>query len=244
MTSAATQYPLVGSQPVGNFFVPDTTQRHPLGSRIDFNDPFWGGGSAIYLQMPASTALKVGAVLAYDTATSFVASNVANTALLGKAVGFLMNAVASSASAQYAWVQFSGQAPAYSSASVAADTAIGITAAGQLGANSAGKQILDARVTKPATTTVVKTNTQTQNGSGIIRVSNTDGWFVGITLTGTGMGTAAKISAIDPDHRTVTVDVVSTATGSVSVTGTYTSSADFWNILTFGPGVHAQGAIT
>ena len=242
MTTAATAYPLIGSQPVGNFFVPDTTQRHTLGSILAYNDPYWGGGEAIYLQMPASTALKVGAVLAYDTATSFVASNVANTALLGKSLGFLMNAVASSASAQYAWVQVAGQAPVFSSASVAADTAFGIVAAGQAGANSAGKEILNARITKPATTTVAKTNTQTQNGSNILKVSNTDGWFVGVSVSGTGIATSL-ITAIDPDNRTVTLASNATATGSVTATGTYNDATSFFNVATFSRPL-AQGAIT
>jgi hypothetical protein len=244
MTTAATAYPLIGSQPVGNFFVPDTTQRHPLGSIITFNDPYWGGGEAIYLQMPASTALKVGHILAYDTATADVASAAANTANLGKSIAFLMNAVASNASAQYAWCIISGQFPVYSNASVAADTGIGIVAAGQAGAQAAGKQILNCRVTKPATTTVVKANTQ-QFSSTVLRatVGGTDGWFVGVALSGTGVGAAAVINAIDPDNRTVTASVVSTASNSVSVTGTYNDATSFWNVCTFNR-PFLQGAIT
>jgi hypothetical protein len=242
MTTAASAFPLIGSQPVGNFFAPDTTQRHPLGSVITFNDPFWGGGEAIYLQMPVSTAFTVGAVLAYDTATSFVATAVANTAILGKPLAFLMNAVASNASAQFAWAQISGQGPVFSGASVAANTAIGITAAGQAGANSAGKQITNCRVTKPATTTVIKANTVTQNGSPIIKVSTTDGWFVGVSVSGTGI-TTSLITVIDPDNRTVTLASNSTATGSVSATGTYNDATNFFNICTFDR-PFAQGAIT
>lgn len=244
MTTAATAYPLIGSQPVGNFFTPDTTQRHPLGSVITFNDPYWGGGEAIYLQMPTSTALTVGAVLAYDTATSFVASAVANTANLGKSVAFLMNAVASSASAQYAWAQISGQGPVFSGASVAANTAIGITAAGQAGANSAGKQLVNCRVTLPATTTVAKANTQTQNGSPILQLCKvSDGWFVGAALSGTGIPASTTITGIDPNNRTVTMNNNATATGSVTVTATYNDGTNFFNICTYNR-PFAQGAIT
>jgi hypothetical protein len=231
MTTAASAFPLIGSQAVGNFFVPDTIQRHPLGSVISFNDPFWGGGEAIYLQMPTSTALRVGQILSYDTATSFVAASVANTAGMGKSVAFLMNSVASNASAQFAWCQISGQCPVYSSASVAADTLFGIVAAGQAGAVANGKQLLNARVTKPATTTVVKANTQTQNGSAILKVSNTDGWFVGVSVSGTGI-TTSLITAIDPDNRTVTLASNSSATGSVSATGTYNDATTFFNVVT------------
>lgn len=240
MTTAAAQFPILGHQAVGNWFIPDTEQRQPLGSRIIVNDPYWGGQELIYLQMPTSTALKVGACLAYDVATSFVASAVANTANLGKTVAFLRNAVASNASAQYAWAVVAGQVPAWSDASVAADTATGIVAAGQLGAVSAGKQILGARVTKPATTTVVKANTQTQSGSAVIKVSNTDGWFVGTALSGTGIAASTVITAIDPDDRTVTMNNNATASGSVSVTGTYNDSTNYWNVITVNA-PHAQG---
>lgn len=242
MTTAATQYPLIGSAPVGNFFVPDTEQRHKLGSIITFNDPYFGGGEAIYLSMPASTALRVGQVLAYDTVASFAATSVANTANLGKPLAFLMNAVASNASVQYAWGVISGQFPVYSSASIAANTALGIVAAGQAGANSAGKQILNARVTLPATTTVVKANTVTQNGSPVLKVQNTDGWFVGVSVSGTGI-TTSLIIGIDPDNRTVTLASNATATGAVSATGTYNDATSFFNVVTCDR-PFAQGAIT
>lgn len=243
MTTAATAYPLIGSQPVGNFFVPDTTQRHVLGTILAFNDPYWGGGEAIYLQMPTSTAFDVGTVMSYDVATSFVAAAVANTAIMGKSVAFLMNAVGSNASAQYAWCAISGQFPVYSNASVAANTAIGIVAAGQAGANAAGKQLENCRVTKPATTTVVKANTQ-QYTSTILRTTTpSDGWFVGVALTGTGVGASAVISAIDPDNRTITSSVASTASNSVSVTGTYNDGTKYWNVCTFNR-PFIQGPIT
>ncbi len=233
MSTAATNWPQIGTQPIGNFFVPDTTQRHPLGAVIAFTDPFWGGGEAIYLQMPASAALKVGTAMSFDVATSFVAATMANTANLGKSVAFLMNAVASNATAQYAWCQISGQAPVWSDASVAANTAIGIVAAGQAGAIANGKQILNCRVTKPATTTVAKTNTQ-QYTSTILRTTTvSDGWFVGVALSGTGVGAAAVITAIDPDNRTITASVASTASNSVTVTGTYNDGTNYWNVCTF-----------
>ena len=243
MTTAATQYPLVGSQPVGNFFQMDGTQRHTLGSLITFNDPYWGGGEAIYLQMPASTVMTVGAVLAWDTATSFVATAIANAANLGKSLGFLMNALSSSPTAQFGWVFVSGQAPVYSNASVTADTAIGIAATGQLGANTAGKQVLNARVTLPATTTVLKTNSTASGGSTILRVTNANGLFVGVYLSGTGIAAATTVIAIDPDNRTLTLSAATTAAVSGTVTATYNNGGTFYNVLTFDR-PFAQGAIT
>lgn len=232
MTTAATIAPLIGSAPIGNWFIPDTTQHHPLGTIVQANDPYYGGQELIYLQMPTSTAYKVGHIVTWGAtaATPFLASAVANTANLGRVLGFMLNAVASSTSTQYAWAVIGGTCPVYSDASVAADTALGITAAGQAGAIANGKQILNARVVVAATGTVAKTGL-TRNGSKVITFGNVDGFFVGQALTGTGVGSSALISAIDPDNRTVTASVVSTATGSVTVTATNNDSTSYWNTV-------------
>lgn len=241
MTTAATMYPLIGSQPVGNFFTPDTTQRHVLGAPLEFADPYWGGGTAVYLAIPTSVAFKVGEVVYWDNGNNAI--DIPNTANLGFPVALAMNSSASNASSvQYGWFLISGQGPALSGASVAAAAAIGITAAGKLGANSAGKEILNARVSLAATTTVVKANTQTVNGSPIIRPSNTDGWFVGMAVTGTGIPASTTVTAIGP-ARDVTMSANATATGSVSVTGTYNDGSNFWNVLAINS-PFAQGAIT
>lgn len=241
MTTAASQYPLIGSQPVGNFFTPDNIQRHPLGAIVTFDDPYWGGGEAIYLAIPTSVAFKVGEVVYWDV--GYNAIDIPNTANLGFPIALALNANASNATqVQYGWFQISGEGLALSGASVAAAAAIGITAAGKLGANSAGKQILNVRVAAPATTTVVKANVQVQAGSPIIRPFNTDGWFVGMAVTGTGIPASTTVTAIDT-ARGVTMSANATATGSVSVTGTYNDGTNFWNVLTMN-GPNAQGAIT
>ena len=243
MTTAATMFPLIGSQPIGNFFTPDTTQRHKLGAIIDYVDPYFGGGQAIYLAIPASSAFKVGECVTYGT-NSYQAVDVPNTANLAYSVAFAMNANASSSSVQYGWFQIAGNALALSNASVAAGAAIGITAAGKLGANSAGKQIQNAMVSLAATTTVVKANVQTVNGSPVLRCTTggTDGWFVGMAVTGTGIPASTTISAINTDNTAV-MNANATATGSVSVTGTYNDGTNFWNFVTLN-GPSTQGAIT
>lgn len=250
MTAAPLSAARIGSQPIGNFFAPDTTQRHVLGEVRAFLDPYWGGGEAIYLQLPVNTALKVGTCLSFDVATSFVAAAVANTANLGKSVAFLLNYVASNASAQYAWAVVSGQCLAWASASVAANTATGIVAAGQTGANAAGKQIVNARVTKPATTTVAKTNCTLTGGSNLIQVPNTDGWFVGMAISGTGIPASTYVGSIDPSGTLVTMVQSdfstaqnATAGGAATVTGTYNDASDYYNVITCDR-PFAQGAIT
>lgn len=241
MTTAATSFPLIGNQPVGNFFIPDSTQRQPLGSPISVTDPYWGGQELIYVSFPASTALSVGTAVVVDSAYS--ATSVPNTANLGQSVLFVLNAVPSVAAVQYGWVINAGRFPAWSGASVAANAQIGITAAGKLGAVAAGKEILGAKVQLAATTTVAKT-AQTKSNSNMLSVSVTDGWFVGLPVTGTGIPASTTITALDPDNRTVTISANATASGSVTVTATYNDAGtNFWNVL-YASRPFAQGAIT
>ena len=222
MTQAATIHPLVGSAPIGNWFIPDTTQRHPLGTILDYIDPFYGGGEAIYLQAPASVALEVGSVVVYSLTGPYIASLVANDASQGGAsLAFALNAVASSASAQFFWAAIAGSTPVRAASDVAAGAALGIAGVGQAGAIAAGKQILSAESVGAFATTVVKTNVQTQSGSAVIKASNADGWWVGMTMTGTGI--TGTITGIDADNRLVTLSANATATGSVTVTGTFTN---------------------
>lgn len=248
MTIAATQYPLIGVQPEGNSTalsveVATATSGYtpllPVGSIVTFNNPYWGGLECIRLSVPVSTAVQVGQLSTITSTFGFV--SVPNTANLGQSVCFSVNNVPSNATyVQYAWFVIGGRFPVYAGASVAADTAFGITAAGQTGAVAAGKQILNARVQVAATTTVVKTNARTQNGSALLNVSNSDGWFVGVALTGTGIPASTSVGAIDVTGTVVsmvqtgtTTAQTATATGAVSVTGTYNDATKFWNIATF-----------
>ena len=251
MTAAATLTPTLGIQPISNSntsvevaqsasgYVPLV----PLGTLANVIDPYWGGGEVIRLRVPANTtAIPTGGVAIYNQAYTYTIAP--NTANLGQPLAVAVTAVPLNASFdQYAWFYVSGSFPAFSGASVAANTATGITAAGTLGANSAGKQVLNARVQVAATTTVVKANCSTTSGSTQLRVPNTDGWFVGLYLSGTGIAAATTVSAIDASGTLVTLSAAATATGSVSVTGTYNNATIFWNVLQ-GQRIFAQGAIT
>jgi hypothetical protein len=131
-------------------------------------------------------------------------------------------------------------------ATVAADVALGITAAGILGANTAGKQILGVRNRIAATGTKTVTGTTT-NGQSTIETNSYEGFFLGMALSGTGIPASTVVAKLDPNGRTIytgsaigTVgDKNSTASGTVTVTGTYTG---------YGSGVinnpSCQGAIT
>ena len=87
-----------------------------------------------------------------------------------------------------------------------------------------------------------------QSGTNVLTCpSGYDGAFLGMALTGTGVGAAAVVAALDPDGKRIYTGTAigtasganQTATGSITLTGTYTG---------YGSGVinnpFAQGAIT
>jgi hypothetical protein len=222
---------IIGSQSVSNFS-PDSTARHVLGTKISAADGYWGGGDFIYLKSNATLAM--GALSVWDI--SYNATAVTNVANQGRSVAAALFPMVAG---QFGWFQVGGMAAVSATASVAANTVVGITAAGQIGVNSAGKQILNAVSAAPSTTTVVKANTLVTAGSNVISPGNADGWFVGVTVSGTGIPASTTITGISPDGRTVTMSANATASGTVAVTGTYTG---FVIVQMNNP--HVQGAIT
>jgi len=203
-----------------------------LGQRVDAFDPYFGAGEFVYGR--AGAALNMGQVCVMDSA--FVATAVGNTANLGRQ---LYIAAAPMAQDAYGWFNMSGTYPWNSTASVAAGTTVGITAAGQVGANTAGKQILGAVSVRPATTTVVKANSVTMTGWNVVQLPDTDGLFVGQTASGTGIPGATTVSSIDYAKSQVTLSNNATANGTVSVTFTNTG----FNTVGSNRPI-AQGAIT
>ena len=245
MTTAATQFPLIGSQPIGNYFAPDATQRQPLGAIVASDDPYWGGGEYIYLE--ANATLAQGAAVTWNGGTGFQAIDLPNTANQAVPVGF---AIYPMVAGQFGWFKISGQIVANCTASVAAGAAVGITAAGQLGATSAGKEIEGANSVAPATTTVAKANSTTRAGSNLVTVSNADGLFVGCAVSGTGIAASSYIGSISSDGRTLalfdstlTNPKNATASGGMTLTGTYNDATTFYNVL-YADRPFAQGRIT
>lgn len=224
---------VIGSQSPNDFWVPSTTQNHPLGYTMRAYDPYFGWGDFVYAK--AAAAQETGSLVYFTNA--YVATDIPNTANTGFPI-----AVAKSTMAQdtFGWYQTAGMAPWSASASVAAAAAFGVTAAGQVGANTAGKQILGARVVGASTLTITKVG-QTRLGPNAktIFLPNVDGLFVGLAVSGTGVGASAKIASIDPGGNYIVVDVDSTAAGTVTVTFTYTG---FLQVMF--NAAHVQGAIT
>jgi hypothetical protein len=199
---------------------------------IDAYDPYFGFGRFVYGKAVAAQA--PGTVVTMDN--GWVATAVASTANMGKSVyvaaqNFAINT--------FGWYAMEGMLPVTESAASTAGSPVGIGTAGNVtGTLVAGKQILNCVCQKNETFTLTKANCNTTNGSPIISVPNVDGLFVGLTLSGTGVG-SGTISTIDPSGRFITSTANSTATGSVTVTGTYTG----YCLLSFNC-PFTQGAIT
>lgn len=232
---------VAGPQPFNDWFVPDTTQRFPLNMKVDAVDPFWGYGEFVYGK--AAAALNKGNVVVQQT-TLGTYDKVPNTANLGQA---LLVAMGTMAINTYGWFMKAGLAVYATNATVAANAAIGIAAAGVLGTNAAGKQVLGCTNLKSATATASFTNVGTTNGSAALKTNGYDGAFLGMALSGTGIPASTVVAKLDPDGRTIytgsaigTVgDKNATATGSITLTGTYTGYG-----LGHIESPFAQGAIT
>ncbi len=230
-----------GNSPFNDWFLPDTVQRQQLGLKVNAVDPFWGYAEFVYVK--SNDAILKGSIVRVGVAPTFLGTLFPNTANLGQNFGVAM---APMASGTFGWIMVSGTAVYKTNATVAADAAIGIAAAGILGTNTAGKQALNVHNLVSATGTVTVT-AQTTNGTGTLQTNGYDGFFLGAALTGTGIPASTVVAALSPDGRTiftgsaigVTGDKNSTATGSITLTGTYTG---------FGQGQiqfpFSQGAIT
>lgn len=225
--------------------VADSSPRVQPGNFLTATDNWWGTGEFIYARAAGSIRnFGLCSLLpVFDSTLNsyrFDVSEVANTANLGR---MLVVSQCSLTAGQYSWFMISGITPVNCNASVAADTTFGIAAVGQGGANTAGKQVLNARVIAAASTTVVKTNCTSPNASLVLQVSNSDGWFVGAYLSGTGIAAGTTVSSIDPSGRFVTLSAATTALVGGSVTATYNNATVFYNVAHLNRSF-AQGAIT
>lgn len=221
-----------------------TTEVYPAGSLLQLDEVYWGVGEFLFVRANGAIA-QYGLVelrSAFDsTLKRWIneAVPLANTANLGVSVGVAPLAIADDG---FGWIKIAGVIPVSCGASVAANTAWGVTAAGQGGAVANGKQILGSRVIAAATTTVAKTNCSSESGSYELTVPDTDGWFVGAYLSGTGVGSSAKVSKILSKHKVI-MDVVTTAAIAGTVTATYNNATIYYNVVQLNRSF-AQGQVT
>lgn len=228
-----------GLAPFNDWFAPDTTKRHQLGTKVTATDEFWGLGEFMYIESGAAI-LKGSLVIVNGSYVGVLLPNAANQ---GFPFAVAMNNMASGT---FGWVQVAGLAVYKTNATVAADAAIGIGAAGIAGTNAAGKQLLGVRNLVSATgTKTVAANTR--NASGVITTSGYQGFFLGMALSGTGIPASTVVAALGSDGRTIytgsavgtTGDKNATATGAITLTGTYTGYGQGFINNPF-----AQGAVT
>lgn len=228
-----------GNQPFNDWFTPDTTQRHPLGLKLDAVDPYWGYGEFVYAK--ASGAITKGWFCVLDQ--SYNAVGLPNAANQGFPTVVAMMTMAD---LTFGWFMKAGLAVIKTTATVAADAAIGITGTGTVGANTAGKQILGARNRIAATGTKTVT-AQTVTNSYVLNTPGYDGFFMGMALSGTGIPASTVVAGLSSNGRDIYMgsaigtvgDKLATATGSITLTGTYTGYGAAQIMAPF-----AQGAIT
>lgn len=224
------------------------------GMIVEADDPVWGPGEFIFAKAGGSIRQYGLCVLTptFNATTRIfdqLMTEAPNTANTGRSLYVAMAETGPTGMVvnQYGWFMDAGTAPVNGTASVAAGTTVGITAAGQIGANSAGKQILNAVSAQIASATVVRAVTGAGNvnllGGFQIQVVNTDGMFVGGYLSGTGVGAAAIITAIDRINNVLTVSVANSAAVTGNVTQTNNNATIFYNVVALDRAL-AQGAIT
>lgn len=238
---------IVGNQPFNDWFAPDTTQRHQLGTTVVAQDEFWGQGEFMYIK--SNDAILKGSLVAYGGAASALG---VTTAYLGTLLpstagqGFPFGvAMAPMASGTFGWIQISGVTVYKTNATVAADTAVAVAAAGIAGTLANGKQLVGVRNTIAATgTTTVLAGTTI--GTDVLTTNGYQGFFLGMALSGTGIPASTVVAALSGDGRTIYTgsaigtrgDKLSTGTAGITLTGTYTG---------YGQGVisrpYAQGQV-
>lgn len=212
-------------------------------------DPVWGPGEFIFARANGSIRQYGLCVLTpvWDATNQVFQYNMTecpNTANMGRPV-YVPQCGGALTAGQYAWFMNSGVTPINGTATVAADSGFGITAAGQVGAFSAGKQVVNARIVTPATQTVVKAvvGAGAAIGETVIPLQNVQGLFVGGYVAGTGIPAGASISAIDQVSSTITISAALTAAAAGNVTQTANNAVIFYNIAHMDRSF-AQGAIT
>lgn len=210
-------------------------------------DPVWGPGEFIFARANGAIRLYGGCVMTevWDATNKVYTYNMTEwptTTLIGRSVYIYQGNTALTAG-QYGWFMTSGRTPVNGTATIAADTTSGHNAAGQLTANAVGVQVVNARVVTPATNTVTATAISGASGASTIFLSSTQGFFVGGYLSGTGVGTNAIVSFIDPMGRYVNVTVVNSAAVTGTITQTANNATIFYNVLSMNR-AFAQGAIT
>jgi hypothetical protein len=242
--------PIEVTQPVNA-----AVQPAPFWSRgyiVAAEDPVWGPGEFVFGQANGSIRpYGLCSLLEVWDATNkqfiYNFTECVATANLGRALyvyqgTFGNSATVAAAAGQYGWFMTSGRTPVNGTSTIAADTTAG-HGTGQLIANSAGVQVVNARVITPATQTVAAATVSGFNGAFTVTLANVQGFFPGVYVSGTGIGAGAIVLAVDQIGKVLTLSVANSANVSGNVTATYNNATIFYNVLSMNR-AFAQGAIT
>lgn len=243
----AVQTPVIG-QPLINVIGlgNDATVRQlPHGQIQTAADPWWGAGEFIYARANGSIRAfglcQINPTFnSTDQTWRYEVTEAASTAILGRPLCVSQTAMAAG---DYGWFCIAGVTPVNSNAAVAADATFSVAATGQGGAAATGKQVVNARVIGASSITVAKANCTQIGLNKTLSVPNSDGWFEGVYLSGTGVAAGATVASISPDGRTVTMSADSTAVIAGTVTATYNNATIYYNVAHINR-PFSQGAIT
>lgn len=203
------------------------------GALLATHDDWWGAGEYIYAKASGTIAAFSPCTLVpgFDGTLKkwvFEAAALGNTAAQARSVAV---AQGSFADGEFGWFQVYGVTPIKSTAALNAGVSVGVTAAGAVGASSAGKTILGCSVVAKSDHTVAKAGCVAANGSTVLTVPSADGWFEGAALSGTGVGSSALVTKIDPSNRIVHMSVASSAQINGTVTATYNDGTIHYNVV-------------
>lgn len=242
----ASLIPFLGNPAVGlGNQTADTSAKAMQGQIFLANDPWWGCGEFIYAK--ANSAIRnfgLCVLLPIFNSTlqkwEYQASETGNTANQARTAAVCLGSLDID---QWGWFCIGGLVPVICNANLAASASIGIAGQGQGGAVAAGKQVLNAITRGTSAITVVKVGCSAPNGSNVLQVPNSDGWFRGVFLSGTGIAANTTVSSIDPSGRFVTLSANTTAQVNGSVTATYNNASTYFNVIHLNRPFY-QGAIT
>jgi predicted RecA/RadA family phage recombinase len=217
---------IVGTYQPNFVYAVDTTQRMRTGFMVTAIDNYWGPGEFIYgkatATVPSGSICSMNSVLTngiLEMQMTAVATGVANGG------NSLCVAMSNFTVGQFGWFCIGGLVPMATTTSIANGVKIGLsqTTAGRADTFATTFGVLNAKSILAATTTVVKAGCSGVSGASTIQVPNSEGWFIGCVLTGTGVGASALVTNVSPDGRVVTVSVANSAAVTGSVTATYTN---------------------
>ena len=206
------------------------------GFMVAAEDPVWGPGEFVFMRAGAGIRLAglCQSLPVWDATNKVYTYNMIEstaTANAGRSYYIYMGNVALT-TGQYGWFMTTGRYPVNSTASIAADVKAGHNGAGQLTADAATFGIDGSIVITPGTQTFTTAMLGGNPGSNQIFVASTAGLFPGCYVSGTGVGSAAIVSFVDPLGRYILVTVVNTATPiSGNLTALYNNATIFYNVL-------------